>query len=122
MPRVELTKAFRFEAAHYLPKVPEGHRCARMHGHSYRVEVGVAAPVDPELGWVMDFADISGTAAPVLAELDHQLLNDVPGLDNPTSELLATWLGERLVPSIPGLAYVRVSETPTSSCTYFLDE
>ena len=90
--RVELVKEFRFESAHRLPRVPEDHKCFRMHGHSYRIEVCVAGEVDPALGWLVDFGDIAARVEPVLKqELDHRVLNDVPGLENPTSELLAHW-------------------------------
>ena len=117
--RVELTREYGFEAAHRLPRVPAEHKCARMHGHSFRVEVCVAGDVDPELGWLMDFADISAVVEPLLLrELDHRTLNDVPGLENPTSENLSVWLWTRLSSRIPKLAAVTVHETCTARCTY----
>lgn len=113
-----LTKTFHFEAAHTLPNVPPGHQCARMHGHSYRVEVSVTGTVGGESGWVMDHAEISSLVKPLIAELDHRYLNDIPGLENPTFELLAVWLWRRLKPSLPALSEIAVHETPTSRCVY----
>ncbi|MGP4110530.1 6-carboxytetrahydropterin synthase QueD [Streptomyces sp. 4N509B] len=115
---MEIFREFTFEAAHRLPHVPEGHKCARLHGHSYRVAVHVGGDVDPEAGWVMDFAQLKAAFAPVEARLDHYYLNDVPGLSNPTSENLARWIWDRLLPALPGLAAVTVRETCTSGCTY----
>lgn len=114
----ELQRSYRFEAAHHLPRAPEGHRCRRLHGHSYRVEVNVMGRAGADSGWVVDFADIDCRVEPVRAQLDHQLLNDITGLENPTSETLARWLWERLAPDLPGLVAVSVAETPTSVCTY----
>jgi 6-pyruvoyltetrahydropterin/6-carboxytetrahydropterin synthase len=114
--RARLERSFRFEAAHFLPKVPPGHKCARMHGHSYLIEVAIEGDVDPERGWVVDFAVIDEHAGPLVRQLDHQVLNEV-GLPNPTSELLAKWWWERLAPVLPVVEIV-VSETPTSRCIY----
>lgn len=117
--RVELTKDYTFEAAHRLPRVPADHKCARMHGHSYRISVTVAGDVDPAMGWLVDFADITAVAEPVLKrELDHRTLNDVPGLENPTAELLSVWLWERLAPHLPQLSAITVHETCAARCTY----
>lgn len=116
--RTRLERMYRFEAAHFLPKVPAGHKCARMHGHSYCVEVVIEGDIDPERGWVMDFAEIDEHAAPLVRKLDHQVLNEIEGLANPTSELLAVWWWHELVSRLPGLAEVIVSETPTSRCIY----
>ena len=116
--RTRLERIYRFEAAHFLPKVPAGHKCARMHGHSYCVEVVIEGEVDVERGWVMDFAEIDEHAAPLVRQLDHQVLNEIDGLGNPTSELLAVWWWDKLVPRLPGLVEVVVSETPTSRCIY----
>ncbi len=118
MSDIEIYKEFRIEAAHRLPHVPPGHKCARLHGHSFRVVVHVAGPLDPALGWVCDFADLTAAFAPVLDQLDHRYLNDVPGLENPTSEVLATWLWQRLRPALPGLTRIIVRETCTSGCEY----
>ncbi len=115
---MELFKAFTFEAAHRLPHAPEGHKCARLHGHSYQVTVRVEGPVDPEAGWVVDFAELSSAMAPLLDVLDHHYLNEVDGLDNPTSEVLAMWLWERLAPTLAGLSQVEVRETCTAGCSY----
>jgi len=114
----ELVKEFRFEAAHHLPKAPPGHKCRRLHGHSYRVALHVRGTVDPETGWVLDYADISAAFAPLRELLDHNYLNDLPGLENPTSELLAAWLWDRLRPALPGLVKVVVCETCTARCIY----
>ena len=117
--RVELSKRFRFEAAHRLPKVPADHKCHRIHGHSFEIEVTVAGEVDPALGWLIDFADLREAVEPLLMrELDHRTLNDVPGLENPTSEVLCGWLWGRIAPRLPGLTTVTVFETCTARCTY----
>ncbi|MEU9335139.1 6-carboxytetrahydropterin synthase QueD [Streptomyces sp. NPDC048290] len=115
---MEIFREFKFEAAHRLPNVPEGHKCSRLHGHSYKVIVHVEAPVDPEAGWVMDFGDLKRTFKPIEAQLDHYYLNDIDGLENPTSEVLARWIWERLQPDLPGLSALTVRETCTSGCTY----
>jgi len=113
---MEISREFRFEAAHRLPRVPEGHKCARPHGHSYRGQVTVAGCGHPATGWGCDLAEITAAFAPLLARLDHYYLNDIEGLDNPTSENLARWVWERL--SLPGLARVTVRETCASACVY----
>jgi 6-pyruvoyltetrahydropterin/6-carboxytetrahydropterin synthase len=117
--QVELTKSYTFEAAHRLPMVPPDHKCARMHGHSFRVEVTVSGEVDPRTGWLVDFGDITAVVEPLLkSELDHRSLNDVTGLENPTSEVLCGWLWQRLQSRIPGLAVITVHETCTARCTF----
>ncbi len=116
--RTRLERDYRFEAAHSLPNVPEGHKCARLHGHSYRVIVGVEGEVDPALGWLIDFAAVDTIAAPIIDRLDHRTLNELMGLENPTSENLALWLWREIAPRLPQLADVTVSETPTSRCIY----
>ena len=115
---MEIFKEFRIEAAHRLPNVPPGHKCARLHGHSFRIELHVEGEVDPHTGWVMDFADIKRAFEPIYQRLDHHYLNDVPGLDNPTSENLARYIWRELRPSLPLLARVVVHETCTSGCRY----
>jgi len=115
---MRIYKEISFEAAHRLPNVPPGHKCARMHGHSYRVEVHVEGPVGADTGWVMDFADLQAAFAPLLAQLDHYVLNDLEGLSNPTSENLARWIWQRLKPTLPLLCEVVVRETRTSGCSY----
>ncbi len=115
---MEIWKEFTFEAAHRLPNVPPEHKCARLHGHSFRCEVHVRGAVDPHTGWVLDFADIARAFEPVHRVLDHHFLNEIEGLSNPTSEVLAQWIWRRLAPALPGLAKVIVRETCTSGCTY----
>ena len=115
---MEIFKEFTFEAAHRLPNVPAGHKCARLHGHSFRVELGVDGPVDAEMGWVMDFGDIKAAFQPLLNQLDHYYLNEIEGLENPTSEQLARWIWRRLRPHLPALAVVAVRETCTTGCRY----
>lgn len=115
---MEIWKEFGFEAAHHLPHAPPGHKCARLHGHSFRARVHVSGPVDPRSGWVVDFADIGAACEPVRRALDHRYLNEVPGLENPTSEVLARWIWERLHPVLPGLSRVVVQETCTSGAEF----
>lgn len=117
-PVVEIWRELAFEAAHRLPHVPEGHKCARLHGHSFRATVHVAAPIGEASGWVMDFADLAAVCEPVRTRLDHHLLNEVEGLANPTSEVLAVWIWDQLAPDLPGLTRVDVRETCTSGATY----
>ena len=116
--RIELRKVFQFEAAHLLPRLPESHKCRRLHGHSFQAEIVVAGDCDPELGWLVDYADISQAFKPLWEQLDHRYLNEIPGLENPTSEILATWIWDRLVATLPGLHAVTVRETCTSGCVY----
>jgi 6-pyruvoyltetrahydropterin/6-carboxytetrahydropterin synthase len=115
---VRLVKSFGFEAAHWLPSFPEGHKCRRMHGHSFMVEVVVAGEVPEERGYLVDFADIRKAIDPVQKMLDHYVLNDIDGLTNPTSEVLAKWIWDKLRPNLPILAEVIVHETCTSRCHY----
>lgn len=115
---MDIFKKFRIEAAHRLPNVPEGHKCARLHGHSFEIEVVLRGPVAADAGWVCDFADLSAAFAPLFEQLDHHYLNEVPGLENPTSENLAIWIWNALQPSLPLLAQVTVHETCTSGCHY----
>ena len=115
---MEIFKRFTIEAAHRLPHAPPGHKCQRLHGHSFRIEIHVRGDVQPAAGWVMDFADIKAAFQPLYEQLDHRYLNEVEGLSNPTSENLATWIWQRLQPSLPGLSKVVVRETCTSGCVY----
>jgi 6-pyruvoyltetrahydropterin/6-carboxytetrahydropterin synthase len=115
---MEIFKEFSFEAAHRLPNVPEGHKCGRLHGHSFRVEVHVSGPVGDREGWVMDFAEIKAKFAPIEKQLDHYYLNDIEGLENPTTEVLARWIWKRLKPEVPGLSRLVIRETCTSGCIY----
>jgi 6-pyruvoyltetrahydropterin/6-carboxytetrahydropterin synthase len=115
---MEIFKEFRFEAAHRLPYVPEGHKCARLHGHSFRAEVYVSGDVNTNSGWVCDFAELKAAFAPLFQQLDHNFLNEVPGLENPTSEVIARWIWERLEPTLRGLSRVVIRETCSSGAVY----
>jgi 6-pyruvoyltetrahydropterin/6-carboxytetrahydropterin synthase len=115
---VEIFKTFGFEAAHYLPNLPASHKCSRMHGHSFRVEVHAEGDMDENAGWVMDFAAIKACFEPLEEQLDHRLLNDIVGLENPTSENLARWIWRRLKPRLPGLSRLVVRETCSTGCVY----
>lgn len=107
-----------FDAAHRLPCVPAGHKCGNLHGHTFTVEVHVGGDVDADRGWVIDFGDLKRLARPVVDSLDHAYLNDIPGLENPTSENIARWLWNRLLPDLPGLTRIVVRESPTSGAVY----
>lgn len=113
-----ITKSFRFDAAHQLPHVPEGHKCGRMHGHTYTVILGLEGELDPVLGWVMDYGEVSRIFTPVYEAFDHHCLNDIPGLENPTAEVMAAWIYARIKPELPLLADVTVCETPTTAAVY----
>ena len=115
---MELRKTFQFEAAHHLPNLPEDHKCRRLHGHSFQVDVVVDGPCDPQLGWVMDYAEISQAFKPLWEQLDHHYLNEIEGLENPTSERVALWIWDRLRPTLPLLKEVVVAETCTARCVY----
>jgi len=115
---MEIFKDFIFEAAHRLPNLPSDHKCSRLHGHSFHVEIRVTGPVDPKLGWVIDFGDIKAAFQPSYDRLDHHYLNEIDGLENPTSEILARWIWDRVHPSLSGLTSVTVRETCTSGCVY----
>ena len=115
---MELRKSFQIESAHRLTKVPPGHKCGRLHGHSFVIEVAVEGPLDPVMDWVMDYADIKAAFRPLYDQLDHNCLNDLPGLENPTSERLARWIWERLKPTLPLLTEISIAETCTSRCIY----
>ncbi|AKH89684.1 6-carboxytetrahydropterin synthase QueD [Edwardsiella tarda] len=113
-----LFKEFQFEAAHRLPHVPQGHKCGRLHGHSFLVRIEISGEVDPHTGWVMDFADLKARFQPIYDQLDHHYLNEITGLENPTSEVLAHWIWQQLKPRLPLLSAVMVKETCTAGCTY----
>ena len=117
-PKMEIFKEFTIEAAHRLPNVPAGHKCGRLHGHSFRIEVHVSGPIGATTGWVLDFADIKAAFSPIEKQLDHNYLNEIPGLENPTSEILARWLWDRLEQNLPALSGIVVRETCTSGCVY----
>ena len=118
MQRVRLVHEFRFEAAHRLPKVPAGHKCARLHGHSFKIELAIAGPVDPETGWLLDFGELHEMWRPLNERLDHHYLNEIQGLENPTSEVLAKWIWDQLKPKRPELVEVTVFETCDARCEY----
>ena len=115
---MEIFKEFSFEAAHLLPNVPADHKCRRLHGHSFHVAIYVEGIVGDESGWVMDFADLKVVFKPILEQLDHYYLNDIEGLENPTSENIAWWIWRRLKPALPQLTKIQIRETCTSGCVY----
>ena len=115
---MELRKTFQIEAAHRLPNVPTGHKCARLHGHSWRIEVSIEGPVGNDTGWVMDYAELKAAFQPIHDRIDHNYLNEIPGLENPTSERLAVWLWNELKPRLPLLIELVIAETCTSRCVY----
>ena len=116
--RMELTHTFTFEAAHRLPLAPEQHKCRRLHGHSFVIDVALYGEVDPSVGWVIDFGQVKEAVEPIRRQLDHHYLNEIPGLENPTSENLSLWIWERLSPSLPLLHAIHVRETCNNACTY----
>jgi 6-pyruvoyltetrahydropterin/6-carboxytetrahydropterin synthase len=115
---VEIFKEFTFESAHRLPHVPEGHKCGRLHGHSFRVAIYLQGEPDPHTGWIRDFSEIKTIFKPLYERLDHNYLNDIPGLENPTSEVLAKFIWKELKPLLPELSAIRIHETCTSGCIY----
>ena len=119
---MEIFKIFKFDAAHRLPNVGQGHKCSQLHGHSFRVEIHIKGAVDPHSGWVMDFADIAETFKPLHDQLDHKYLNDIDGLDNPTSENIAKWIWQRMKSSLPQLSKIVVQESTESGCIYTGEE
>jgi 6-pyruvoyltetrahydropterin/6-carboxytetrahydropterin synthase len=115
---MEIYKKFSVEAAHWLPNVPEGHKCGRLHGHSFHIELHLTGPVDARMGWVEDFAEVKSAFKILEDKLDHRCLNEVEGLENPTSENLARWIWDHLKPKLALLSKVVVEETCTSGCIY----
>ncbi len=115
---IRLVKSFGFEAAHWLPSFPDDHKCRRMHGHSFRVDVVVEGEVPMERGYLIDYGEIGAALKPLCQQLDHRCLNEVEGLENPTSEMLSKWIWDRLSPPLPARAEVGVSETSTPRCEY----
>lgn len=115
---MDVFKEFTVEAAHRLPHVPSDHKCARLHGHSFRIEVHVRGVVGADTGWVVDFAEIKAAFGPIKEMLDHRYMNEIPGLENPTSENIARWIWDRLAPTLEGLSTVVVRETCTTGCRY----
>lgn len=115
---MEIFKDFTFEAAHRLPNLPPEHKCSRLHGHSFQVRIWVSGEVEERSGWVTDFGEIKALCQPVIDELDHRYLNEIPGLENPTSERIAEWLWTRLRPALAQMSAVEVRETCTAGCRY----
>lgn len=111
-------KKFAFDSAHFLPNVPEGHKCKNMHGHTYHLTVYLEGDLDDELQWVMDFKELKDVVRPVIDRIDHQLLNDIPGLENPTAERIVIWIWEQVKPKLPLLSKLELNETPTSGAVY----
>jgi 6-pyruvoyltetrahydropterin/6-carboxytetrahydropterin synthase len=116
--KMELRKSFQFEAAHLLPLLPETHKCRRLHGHSFKVEIVLAGECDAKLGWLMDYAEIKAVFSPIWEKLDHHYLNEIRGLENPTSENIAAWIWQQLKPNLPLLVEVVVAETCTAQAVY----
>ncbi|MBQ0742603.1 MAG: 6-carboxytetrahydropterin synthase QueD [Pseudomonas sp.] len=115
---MEIFKEFTFEAAHLLPHVPQGHKCGRLHGHSFMVAVHISGEPDAYTGWIRDFSELKAIFKPLYDQLDHNYLNDIPGLENPTSEVLAKWIWRELKPLLPELSQITIRETCTSGCVY----
>ncbi len=115
---IHLTKTIDFEAAHWLPTFPEGHKCRRLHGHSFKVDITIEGELDTEMGYLQDFGEVKQVTEPIRKQLDHYCLNDIEGLENPTAEVLAIWIYDRLKPNLPLLSAVRVRETCTSAVEY----
>lgn len=115
---MEIFKVYKFDAAHRLPNAGEGHQCSALHGHSFRIEIHIQGPVDSHKGWIIDFADIDKAFGPLLDQLDHKSLNDIEGLENPTSENIALWIWRRLHPRLPQLNKIVVQEDLDSGCLY----
>lgn len=111
-------KSFTFDSAHYLPEVPKGHKCGNMHGHTYSLKVFVSGEIDPVTCWFMDFEDLKKTINPVIERLDHQVLNEIEGLENPTAENVVVWIWNQIYTRLPELVRLELSETPGSGVIY----
>jgi 6-pyruvoyltetrahydropterin/6-carboxytetrahydropterin synthase len=118
MPKMRIYKEFKFDSAHWLPNVPATHKCANMHGHTYYVEIHVEDELDPVLGWVLDYSDLQKAVDPLIDQLDHKVLNEIAGLENPTAEFLALWIWNGIQPELPQLTQVVVKENPSNVCIY----
>ena len=116
--KVELVKEYRFESAHKLPRVPPGHKCARLHGHSFKIEIVIAGEVDSKTGWFIDYGELDRIWQPLHDRLDHNYLNEIEGLENPTSEVLSQWIFDRVRRDLPSLQAITVFETCDARCTY----
>lgn len=120
--RTDLSKTYSIEAAHRLPMVDADHKCARLHGHSYRITLRIGGNIDPKLGWIIDFGEIDQAWKPIHVAIDHRYLNEIPGLENPTSEILARWIFERIQLTRGRLVSVTIAETCTAACTVYADD
>ena len=118
MPKMRIYKEFKFDAAHRLPMVEAGHKCGNLHGHTFVLEVHLEGEVDPAKGWILDFNVLGSAVDPIIEQLDHAVLNEIEGLENPTSENLSVWFWEKLKPQLPQLAQIVIKESPTSGCIY----
>ncbi len=115
---MEIFNTYYIESARRLPKLPADHPCSRVHGHSFKVEIHVSGPMDAEMDWVVDFAELDAAFSPIHAQLDHHYLNEIPGLENPTTERMAQWIWQKLKPALPGLSKIVIQETHLSGCVY----
>lgn len=115
---MQIFKQFTFDSAHFLPHVPDGHKCKEIHGHTYRLTVYVEGALEKKLEWVMDFAEMKNVIDPVVKSIDHKLLNNISGLENPTCEIIAVWLWNKIKPEVPLLTKIELHETPTSGAVY----
>lgn len=111
-------KQFFFDSAHFLPNVPDGHKCKNVHGHTYALTIFVEGDLLAHEGWVIDFGDLKAVIKPLIDRLDHAMLNDIPGLENPTAELMAVWIWNQVKPRLPQLCKIELKETPTSGVIY----
>lgn len=116
--KLELKQQFQIESARSLPMLPATHPCSQIHGHSFKIILTLVGEVDPKIGWVRDYHEITSRMAPLLKQLDHQLLNNIPGLENPTSEHLAIWIYEHAHKVLPELVQVSIQETSSTECSY----
>ena len=114
----ELKQHFQIESSRFLPHIGKDHPCSRMHGHSFKIILTLHGPLDPKLGWVIDYNDVSKLMKPILESIDHRTLNEVPGLENPTSELLAQWIYQKAKPLFSSLVCISILETPFTECRY----
>ncbi|MGE3756689.1 MAG: 6-pyruvoyl tetrahydropterin synthase family protein [Pseudobdellovibrionaceae bacterium] len=117
-PICELRQHFHLESARYLPHLPKSHPCSRMHGHSFKVTLVMEGPLDSKVGWVIDYNDVKAAAGPIFSEIDHRCLNEVSGLENPTTEILTAWIFEKVKARLPDLVQVIVAETADTECRY----
>jgi len=115
---LEIYKVFTFDAAHNLPNLPQSHKCRRLHGHTFKVSIYVKDKIDAKMGWVIDYNDIVGLVNPIIDQLDHRYLNDIEGLENPTSENIGKWLWLKIFPTLPILTKIIVQESPNSGACY----